>query len=103
MLAMFVDAFPISAVAPPSVPPFTWVCRTGCTGRACRCYMCLYVIRLLYSRSPVCLQVVRLAERRLRRLQHLYLGQFDRLQHVLKTKRRAYLLEVAREKETMSE
>ena len=51
----------------------------------------------------MCLQVIRLAERRLRRLQQLYLGQFDRLQHVLKSKRRTYLLEVAREKETMSE
>ncbi|XP_043237098.1 KAT8 regulatory NSL complex subunit 2-like isoform X2 [Amphibalanus amphitrite] len=46
-------------------------------------------------------EVIRLAERRLRRLQHLYLGQFERLQHVMKNKRRAFLLEVAREKEAM--
>lgn len=48
-------------------------------------------------------QVVRLAEQRLVRLQRLYLGQFQRLKHVLAHKRRAYLLDVAREKETMSE
>ncbi|XP_037092785.1 KAT8 regulatory NSL complex subunit 2-like [Pollicipes pollicipes] len=46
-------------------------------------------------------EVVRLAEQKLRRLQRLYRGQFQRLQHVLQTKRRAYLIEVAREKETM--
>lgn len=44
-----------------------------------------------------------ITKEKLKRLQSLYIDQFQRLQHVLKEKRRNYLHSVKREKETLCE